>query len=222
VNILFSARLYRLVIMLIPLIAAIVLFVRLINGTQQNRLGEIFANPDGSMCETPCMFGIKPEITTFADAKSLLRSHQLVHNWVIYDDEDRLFQICNHGLAVYIISNEPYQSGVHINYYIAEEENDSPCNKPQRSILENIILAEFILALGVPETVLMHDGSDSKITIFYNDMQAQLTFFGGQSKKIGFDYILTNVSVGEFKVEGPTWLGFVPKDKYRFALYPIN
>jgi hypothetical protein len=57
------------------LMLMLVTVVRLIGSTQPATLATLFTNPDGSPCQTPCLFGVRPGETTYEDALSLLRAH---------------------------------------------------------------------------------------------------------------------------------------------------
>src|SRR5258706_6456660 len=38
----------------------------------------LFSNPDGTPCELPCLFGVRPEKTRFDDALAILQSHPML------------------------------------------------------------------------------------------------------------------------------------------------
>jgi len=53
---------------------------RAIAAQQPSALAEIFTNPDGSPCEMPCMFGVRPGVTTFERALTIFHEHPLTRN----------------------------------------------------------------------------------------------------------------------------------------------
>src|SRR5262249_11028164 len=44
----------------------------------------IFTNPDGSACQQPCLFGIRPGTTTYDQAVVLLKTHPLTRGYPQY------------------------------------------------------------------------------------------------------------------------------------------
>ena len=41
------------------------------------KLAAIFTNPDGSLCEMPCMFGIRPNVTRTTELLQIMRNHPI-------------------------------------------------------------------------------------------------------------------------------------------------
>src|SRR5689334_9220364 len=65
--------------------------VRFVADRQPLSAAGLFANPDGSACEHPCLFGIQPGYTSRLDAISLLRRHPLASGIainVVFDHEE--------------------------------------------------------------------------------------------------------------------------------------
>src|SRR5207302_1104975 len=48
--------------------------------TQSNPLDVLFTNPDGSPCQMPCLFGVRPGQMTVDDSLRVLQQHPLTHN----------------------------------------------------------------------------------------------------------------------------------------------
>src|SRR5690349_15497017 len=78
-------RLRRLILLLLITFAAAILAVRVLGGRQQSVVEMLFTNPDGSPCEHPCLFGIRPRVTRLDEIESLLERHWLVQGRVIKD-----------------------------------------------------------------------------------------------------------------------------------------
>jgi hypothetical protein len=52
--------------------------MRLVAEISRPRVDYLFTNADGSACERPCMFGVRPRLMSFRLATQLLRQHPLV------------------------------------------------------------------------------------------------------------------------------------------------
>jgi hypothetical protein len=72
----------------ILIFAATILVTRLISHAQPLPTPGMFTNPDGSPCTLPCLFGIRPGVTTTKEAVALLRAHPLTQS--LYFDEQRM------------------------------------------------------------------------------------------------------------------------------------
>src|SRR5689334_6507113 len=71
-------RLLRLTFALIATFAAAIFVARRISSTQPSPLAVLFTNPDGTPCERPCLFGIRPGKTTRAEAIRLLKANPII------------------------------------------------------------------------------------------------------------------------------------------------
>ncbi len=72
-------RLIRLCLALIVALCGAILAIHLIGGLYPNPIAVLFTNPDGSPCQMPCLFGVRPGVTTLEDAFRLLDKHPLTH-----------------------------------------------------------------------------------------------------------------------------------------------
>jgi len=68
-------RLIRLTLLLIVACAAAIFAAHLIGGTRPNPLAILFTNPDGTPCQRPCLLGVRPGVTKYEDAVTLIRKH---------------------------------------------------------------------------------------------------------------------------------------------------
>lgn len=76
-------RLLRLTFLLISVLSAIVIVTRLVGNQKNTTSRMLFTNPDGTPCERPCLFGIRPEKTNREEAIELFKAHPLTSNLVI-------------------------------------------------------------------------------------------------------------------------------------------
>lgn len=74
----YLARMVRLVSSLVLALAAALLLVRAA-GAGRPSLPPIFTNPDGTPCDRPCLFGIRPGETRSIRAVDLIRQHPTTH-----------------------------------------------------------------------------------------------------------------------------------------------
>lgn len=75
-------RLIRPTIAIILTLAGVLWAARQIGAAQPvpPMLSVLFTNPDGSPCERPCMFGVRPGKMTRAEAEAILKSHPALRN----------------------------------------------------------------------------------------------------------------------------------------------
>src|SRR5438874_102608 len=74
-------RLSALVFLLMSMTASAIFTARLIGSARGSPLSILFTNPDGSDCQHPCIFGIRPGETGIEEATYLLASHPLTRDF---------------------------------------------------------------------------------------------------------------------------------------------
>ncbi len=72
-------RLCKYTFLLICALATISLTARAIGGRHSDWPALLFTNPNGSPCQRPCLFGIRPGYTTFEESEALLNAHPITH-----------------------------------------------------------------------------------------------------------------------------------------------
>jgi hypothetical protein len=72
-------RLLRLTLLLCCLWSPLIVIAQRIGATQPTSpfFAEVFTNPDGSPCEQPCMFGVRPGLMSEDEALAILKTHPL-------------------------------------------------------------------------------------------------------------------------------------------------
>src|SRR5436853_480147 len=72
-------RFIRLALVLTIIFSFTILTSRLVGATQANPISVLFTNPDGSPCQMPCLFGVRPGETTLDEGLQILDKHPLTH-----------------------------------------------------------------------------------------------------------------------------------------------
>jgi hypothetical protein len=76
-------RLLGLMLLVMTISASATAAARLIGGMRPSPLAVLATNPDGTACETPCIFGIRPGETNLERAITLLASHPLTRDFSV-------------------------------------------------------------------------------------------------------------------------------------------
>ena len=72
-------RLIRLFLVVIGTLFGAMLAIHLIGGLYPNPMAVLFTNPDGSPCQMPCLFGVRPGQMTVDEGLEILDKHRLTH-----------------------------------------------------------------------------------------------------------------------------------------------
>jgi hypothetical protein len=151
----------RLLFALIPLFAAVIVLARLVGKTQPSTVATIFTNADGSPCERPCLFGIRPGVTTYSEALKFLKIHPLVGG--IQGSDGVVMKVGQGALAGKWLRVSMYEDGngriVHIALIL-------PQSIPSEAV-SIAALAEFVDYLGGPEHYAIVNGG----RIYYFETQ---------------------------------------------------
>src|SRR5436190_24167966 len=65
--------------MLIVVLSGAILAIHLIGGLYPNPIAVLFTNPDGSPCQMPCLFGVRPGKMTLDEGLRILDQHPQTH-----------------------------------------------------------------------------------------------------------------------------------------------
>ncbi|MCC7447086.1 MAG: hypothetical protein IT324_06700, partial [Anaerolineae bacterium] len=92
-------RLIRPTLVIILTLAEVLWAARQIGAAQppQPMLAVLFTNPDGSPCERPCLFGVRPGKMTRAEAEAVLKAHPAIRNL--------RFQLGNGNTFTYLVGD---------------------------------------------------------------------------------------------------------------------
>src|SRR5258707_4536031 len=64
-----------------------ILAIHLIGGLYPNPIAVLFTNPDGSPCQMPCLFGVRPSVMTLDEGLKILDQHPLTQAMETYSSE---------------------------------------------------------------------------------------------------------------------------------------
>jgi hypothetical protein len=142
-------RLLRFILFLSFIAALMLLAVRLLGGTRPAMaLTTIMSKPDGTACDRPCLFGVRPGETSFEQARQILHSHPVTHDahWLT----PLTLQLT--GPTAYItFSLTPDNLVDSISFTDNLDDSGTPVKD---SLVDSIHLGELILAFGTPNVLL--------------------------------------------------------------------
>jgi len=75
------AKISRLSLIVLAVVTLFVTVGRWLGYTQSPNLALLFTYPDGTPCQRPCLFGIRPGQSSYAQAVALLQFHPLTHGF---------------------------------------------------------------------------------------------------------------------------------------------
>lgn len=208
------ARLYRLALGCIGVLALLMLVGRLVGSTRPLPLAILFTNPDGSTCQRPCLFGIRPGETTFDQAFALLREHPFIRQAAPREYRDMgLF-----GGGPIVVSITP-DAGGKVGQVNIELDTKVLKIKPE-PLLGRDSLIELSAILGTPvtveaSTVMFCFYPADGIVLAVNKLQAQRV---GQDDTIAYISLQTHerftrhLEQGDFRLSA--WRGFSDMRRY--------
>src|SRR5215471_5045053 len=79
-----SLRFVCISLALIVMLSSVMLAIHVIGGLFPNPIAVLFTNPDGSPCQMPCLFGVRPGVTTLDEGLRILDKHPLTHKTELY------------------------------------------------------------------------------------------------------------------------------------------
>jgi hypothetical protein len=206
----------------IPTLALVVGGARLLGSTQKNvAFATLFTLPGGEPCQRPCVFGVRPGVTTYEEAVALFRQHPVLHgaqvNEVERDD--------NFGNPGGVVSNEEMRIGFSagddgtIRYVIIDVQLP-PKNRPDQWTavrFDRTTLADIVAVLGTPERVLLTRRRFNFATYYVNEgigltLQSRSTRrFSWKDRAVVF-YIQS--APLQLNPDMLAWRGFVPTQRY--------
>ena len=75
-------KIFRVMLSMIAAVTVAIVGARLVGGVGQplGFFASMFlTNPDGSLCAQPCLFGIRPSVTSYADIPRIINMHPVAH-----------------------------------------------------------------------------------------------------------------------------------------------
>src|SRR5258708_14956239 len=99
-------RFYQTLLILMIFFASVLIVMRTIGGMRPTELATVFTNPDGSVCQRPCLFGIRPGQTTVKEAVVLLKSNPFMRNHPVQSEDPFLAGDLQNGPTI-LLSKTP-------------------------------------------------------------------------------------------------------------------
>src|SRR5437870_3620679 len=109
-------------------------------------IAAIFTNPDGSPCEMPCMFGIRPGTTGLGDMLVKLRTHPVVSGLKLMESTSASgseYQLSDHYQSVVVVLDTS-------NVVQSIHWRNDGCTLPWSSTV-----ADLLYTLGNPSAILV-------------------------------------------------------------------
>ncbi len=165
-------RFFRLTLGVLIVSAAAIVASRLSGNSHTPLVAALFTNPDGTPCQRPCLFGIRPGQTTLDEAVALLRVHPLTQSLkrVSFGFADTVhFGSENAGVQIGRRRGESKLAWVHIDSYTWWFP---------RPLLADATLADIASVLGPPSRISF-DQSREVGLVFLSDGLAMSSMRSG-------------------------------------------
>jgi hypothetical protein len=207
---------YRRAFFLLTTFAAAIFCVRLLGGIRQPSplYAILFENPDGSTCQRPCLFGVRPGAMTVTEAIAILQAHPVTR--------DLKRDNSNAGPSVYI-----YFSGRNVTARIDStgawidllfHESIDPKLPPTPAwLLSDRSLGDVINAFGVPDLVEQDLNYHRVISLYYYARHLRIVHLRRSNQVITPDDALVSITVfAGTPATGPwtgQWRGFASNSR---------
>ena len=140
---------YRLVLVILFILAGGLFLAHLVGNRQPSSFAALFMKPDGTVCKTLCLYGVRPGTTTAPEAVSLLQTHPLTKHLQLAK-----FALFEQGPAHTTIILGPLLDGslasISLNTYSAAQPGEV---FPSVALPESGSLADIITILGEPQLI---------------------------------------------------------------------
>jgi hypothetical protein len=179
----------------------------LIGGTRSLHFAILFTNPDGTPCQRPCLFGVRPGKTPYDTAIKLLQLHPFTSRFEP-DIERGVFS--GPGMSIIVFEDDRnYVSRIDL------------VRTPDASLGSWASLGEVVAVLGAPEVVGVETDS---IRSYY--LAASMTFFhsGNTDGYVSLDdrfdclFVFAHPLKAPWEPSWAAWKGFTRVERYRAAM----
>ena len=113
-------RLFRLMLVLIAVHITLIGVAHLLTRNEHPAFLDLFTNPDGTLCERPCLFGIQPGETSMDEALVILQTHWLLTNVRIVSEPN------NHKIPLVANANGKFAGKNFLVWLAASYEDNVP------------------------------------------------------------------------------------------------
>jgi hypothetical protein len=160
---------------LCAILIVVLLGVRVAASAGRGGLALLFTAPDGTSCERPCLFGVRPGVTRFDDALLILSQHPLLKGFRVLDNPARNgVQFVGADLCIGFARDE---AGRVAGIDVQVERPRSACLGAPRALgtlglspLTSAALGDVITTLGQPDAFQLGVNGLGAITrMYYRD-----------------------------------------------------
>lgn len=167
-------RLYRLIVVLVIGCALTISVTRLAGGATQpmSRFASVFlTRPDGTLCQWPCLFGVRSEITPYLDGVETMRQHPfsryiaspIVPDGLDWEGKNFTFVLGNYTGNV---QRSPLVTSIYVNF-------DARAGlKSAQTPPFTLTAGEIISFMGKPRAISQRDNTAS---LYYPDNRLVVT-----------------------------------------------
>ncbi len=132
----------RIVFVLCAVLAAAIFVVRALGGREPSPLMLLFANPDGTPCQMPCLFGVRPGQMSRTQTMVILRAHPLTSRLERLDVDTRPApaEFYADGILIRLLENEAGTVEA-VLVYLFPQHGQRGLSPGQSAIPQRIMLA---------------------------------------------------------------------------------
>lgn len=191
----FFFLLIRITLPLILTCAGSIGISRLVGRAQPVPNDVLFTNPDGTPCESPCLFGIQPGQTPYRGAVALLQTHAFTHCFTANLEGD----ILGDDTMAVMLQSDSESEIAYIELWSRAEE---------APIAEAASLGQLLYTLGTPDLV---QNNGATIRLYYFGRRLMLNYRHRVPYRIdatdAFDSLIVYAKPPEVPSDGLPWRG---------------
>lgn len=216
-------RLFRLALGSMLLITAGVVAARFVGSTQTSALAALFTNPDGTACELPCLFGVRPGQTRAAEAIALLELHPLTRHFAITGRDP--YRIQGEGDRIVMVSFNQSTDGLVADITLAAYVRYGQYHSGAPSMAGYGALGDLLSIFGTPDFVQLTTGGDPVLGYAKHGIEIASARARAGMRRMTVDDELRRIvlfkaekcSLDAFSYMFPRWLGFAHFSRYSHA-----
>jgi hypothetical protein len=200
-----------------------VVAARFVGRTQPSALAVLFTNPDGTVCVSPCLFGVRPGETHASEAIALLEQHPLTRHFSIAGRDP--YRIQAEGDRIVMISFNQSADGLVVDISLAAYVRYGQYHSGAPSIAGFGALGDLLSIFGAPDFVQLTTGGDPVLGYAKHGMEIASARARPGLRRMSADdelrrivlFKAENCSLDAFSYMFPRWLGFAHFSRYSRA-----
>ena len=119
-------RFVRLYGVLTAVLSGAVLAIHLIGGLYPNPIAVLFTNPDGSPCQMPCLFGVRPGEMTVDEGLQVLGKHPLTQGMTTRNSELGIVVYSRDAWINFAVGNHQLIAAINLAYHAGMNGSTTP------------------------------------------------------------------------------------------------